>query len=100
MVRHVLSQATVAAPTKFESPLLGVINAVRSPAYPHRVLFSLCCTRAKVILKARCHDQVWWYKPLVLELGSQSQANLYEFQASLVYRKFQSSHGYIERPCL
>lgn len=44
MARHVLSQTTVMAPTKFEGPLLGVINAVRSPAYPHSVLFSLCCT--------------------------------------------------------
>lgn len=29
--------------------------------------------------------QVWWYIPLVLELESQSQGNLCEFQASLVY---------------
>jgi hypothetical protein len=76
MVRHVLSQTAIMAPTKFDGPLFGVINAIRSPAYPHGVLFSLCCTCAKVILKARCHGQVWWYNPLVRELGSQSQTNL------------------------
>lgn len=77
MVRHVLSQATVMAPTKFESPVLGAINAVRSPACPHGVLTG--------------DPQSWvpWpgvgCNPLFLELGSRSQANLCEFQASLVY---------------
>lgn len=28
----------------------------------------------------------WWYTPLVPALGRQKQADIYEFEASLVYR--------------
>ena len=77
-------------------PLNLMAHSLES-AYPHGVLFSLCCTCATVILKARCHGQVWWYNPLVLELGSQSQTNLYEFRASLVYREISRTAMAIER---
>jgi hypothetical protein len=44
--------------------------------------------------------QLWWCIPLILALGRQRQVNLCEFEASLVYREFQDSQGYTEKPCL
>jgi hypothetical protein len=37
---------------------------------------------------------------LIPALGRQRQADLCEFQASLVYSEFQDSQSYIEEPCL
>lgn len=34
----------------------------------------------------------------ILSLGMQRQVNFYEFWASLVYKEFQVSEGYIVRP--
>ena len=43
----------------------------------------------------------WWLTPLIPALGRQRQADLYEFQASLVYTVNSRLHSvYIEKPCL
>jgi hypothetical protein len=39
-----------------------------------------------------------WHIPLILALGGQRQADLCEFEASLVYKEFQDSWSYTEKP--
>jgi hypothetical protein len=42
------------------------------------------------------YGQAWWRMPLIPALGRQ----ISEFEVSLVYRVFQDSQGYTEKPCL
>jgi hypothetical protein len=41
----------------------------------------------------------WWRTPLIPVLGGRGR-QISEFKASLVYREFQDSQGYTEKPCL
>ena len=38
--------------------------------------------------------------PLISALRRQRHMDLYEFEASLVYKEFRDSKGYTEKPCL
>ena len=46
------------------------------------------------------HSWMWWRTPLIPALGRQRQVDLYEFEASLVYRVIPNSQCYTEKPCL
>jgi len=46
---------------------------------------------------AHCIKWVQWLTPLILALWRQRQADLCEFKASLVYKEFQDSQGYIDK---
>jgi hypothetical protein len=41
----------------------------------------------------------WWHTPLIPVLGGRGR-RISEFEASLIYREFQDSQGYTEKPCL
>lgn len=48
----------------------------------------------------KCLNWAWWHTHLIPALKGQRQAILYEFEADLVYSKFQASQEYTVRPCL
>jgi hypothetical protein len=42
----------------------------------------------------------WWHIPLISALGRQSQVDLCEFEASLVYKMSPGQQGYRKKTCL
>ena len=76
-----------------DQPLQGHWLEVGSRCLPCVPLMSISCALApglgpsqKPILKATIRPQAWRYAVLISALGRQRQAELCEFEASLVYR--------------
>jgi hypothetical protein len=44
--------------------------------------------------------RVWWYTPLIPELGRQRQADFWIQGQPGLQSEFQDSQGYTEKPCL
>jgi hypothetical protein len=57
-------------------------------------------SQIEVVIKEGAWLGASWHMPLIPALGRQRQADLHEFEATLVYTEFQENQDYTEKPYL